>query len=287
MVNTLLQEVKPLTFIKEKPLNRLETLRILKPFLDMVLSIKHAFTDSIPLLYDFAILLPVADQADWTASLLKRRIDRRYSRLCRIVNEINGLDFKKALPGVSAEDFIFSRIDFSRYREIEEEDFKKIFPEGLTDFDETFFKKNFGLGKCEIQSLIESSYKRTERFYRLQRETPLILSVMRSLDISLEDLPLFTFSEMENELEMLPGFLEKNAVLPCGEILSSAMLYSLLVFSLDEVIVTHEDGMTTKLFVSAEGDLSGTFRPGDKPWTRVLIPANSNLPLSLLDKIPE
>ena len=178
--------------------------------------------------------------------LLMNRLERRYLRLCRLQNEMSRLDFKNAPPGTSPEDFIFSRIDFSRYREIQDQSFKEFFLDGLEDFDEAFYKKNFRLDREEIRSLIENSYKKTEGSYRLQKETPLILSVMRTLETSLEDRPLFSPEETENR-------------------------FNLLLSSLDGVTVTHRDGMTTRLFVSAEGGLSGTFQPGGKPWTRVLV----------------
>ena len=269
----------------------------LEPFLDLILSLKRDLPLSIPLLRDLAVLVTGKDNE---AGLLKKRIERRYRRLCRISSELGRLDLKKA-AGISMstthgatqsaaghktlEDFVFSQIDFSRYRKMSEKDFDMLFPESLEDFDESFLKKNFGLDKTEIKSAIEGSYKKTEGEYRLQRETPLVLSVMRTLETSLEAAPLFTAGEIKGELQSLLGFLEgdagsagknsgKNDSTGKAKLLSGIeRLYPLLVSGLDNVIITHGDSMTTKLFISPNGDLSGTFRPAGKPWTLVLIPA--------------
>ena len=102
---------------------------------------------------------------------------------------------------------------------------------------------------------------------------------MRTLETSLQTVPLFSAGEITGELEKLLDFLDgakekdrnsrehpgKAKLLPGME-----LLYILALLALDNVIITHEDGMTTKLFVSPAGDLSGTFRPGGKPWTLVL-----------------
>jgi len=225
-------------------------------------------------------ILVLRDLADLAAGKnrgsgpLKRRLERRYLRLCRLSNELSRLELKKAALGAtlgiagykSFEEYVFSQIDFSRYRKIAEKDFDLLFPESLTDFDEAFFKKNFGLGREELQSIIEKSYQKTEGEYRLQRENSLILSVMRTLETSPDAAPLFTVQEITDELQGLPDLL-KDKLLP-----NIRQRYPFLVSSLDNALVTHGDGMTTKLFISSRGDLSGTFRPGNKPWTQVLIP---------------
>ena len=202
---------------------------------------------------------------------LKRRLERFYTRLCRVSGELGQLDLKKAAAaekksGQTLEDFVFTQIDFTRYRKISEKEFESCFPEGLTDFDDDFFKKNFALGREEIRTAIKESYQKTEGGYRLTRENSLILSVMRALETSLEAAPLFTAAQVAAELQNLPGAVREK--LPSG-----AQLYPLLVAALDDTFVTHRDGMTTRLFIAPEGNLSATFRPEDKPWTRVLIPA--------------
>ena len=262
----------------------------IKPFLKLVLSLKRSLPVSIPLLTDLAALASAGSSGEAgiasSSGVLGKRIERRYIRLCRIQEELGRLTRKKTASGDTGssagktgsegkvwEDYVFSQIDFSRYRKMEEKEFDALFPEGLHDFDETFFKKNFNRGSKEIQSVIEGSYKKTGGQYMLQRETPLVLSVMRTLETSLETSPLFTATEVGSELKNIFAFLdgsaEKNELPPGAE-----LLYPLLVLSLDNIHIRHDDGMTTKLFIAEKGDLSGTFRPGDKPWTLVLIPRN-------------
>ena len=235
----------------------------LKPFFDLILSLKRNLPLSIPLLRE------LADFAKGNEGPLFRRIDRRYHRLCRLQEELHSLDLKKAAHGnvksFILEDYVFSQIDFSRYRQMGEKDFGRLFPDGLGDFDDAFFKKNFRLGRDEIRAVIEGSYKKEDGLYKLQRENPLILSVMRTLETSLEDSPLLRPAEIEEELKNLLDFI-KSEKIPHME-----LLYPLLVSSLDNATVSHEDGMTTRLFVSAQGELSGTFQPAGKAWTRSLL----------------
>jgi hypothetical protein len=191
--------------------------------------------------------------------LFRRRLDRRYARLCFIQEELGGLDFKKPKGGGSFEDFVLNQTDFSRYREIPDAGFVFFTGEGLGDFEESFFPKYFGISGAETLGLIERSYKKEGAVYRLVRENPLILSVMRTLQTSLELGPLIRPEEVP---EIPPG------------------LFRNLIYKLDNTIITHEDGVSTTLFISPSGDLSGTFRPGNKPWTLVLIPAEKIAPSS-------
>jgi hypothetical protein len=242
----------------------------IKPFLDLVLSLKSDLPLSIPLLRD------LAGTNFSQGGLLWGRIDRLYLRLCRAQAELGRLDLKKAgavqtaEKPVNLEDIVFNSIDFSRYRKINEKEFHSFYIEGLGDFDEAFYKKNYGLAGAEIRSLILDSYKKTEGTHKLQRENSLVLSVMRGLEISLDSSPLFFAGEILAELQSLSDFARGNKNQPKGE--GMEKLYPLLVRNLDNVLITHSDGMTTKLFITEEGDLAGTFRPGNKPWTRVLIP---------------
>ena len=271
---------KAVTLKKEKTLNRPEVLRFLesffaeplchakcKPFLNLILSLKQDLGVSIPILRELAVLITGKETAEraCTNGPLSGRINRIYYRLCRIQEELGRIDFKKAKPGVSPEDFVFSKIDFSRYREIIDKDFELFFLQGLGDYSEDFFLHNFRLGRNGIKSMVQDSYLKTGKTYKLQKETPLILSVIRTLETSLETLPLFTGEEIVTELKNLAAFVNGP------KIRGMEKLYPLLVFGLDNVIFTHEDGMTTKLFISGEGELRGTFNPANKPWTRVLI----------------
>ena len=237
-----------------------------KPFLDLVLTLRQDLPLSIPLLRDLALV-----KTGKETLFLQRKIDRLYRRLCRVQEELSRLDLKKAASGTALEDFVFSQIDFSRYREMDEKDYQRLFPEGLKDFDDAFYTKNFGYQREEIQSLIEGSYVKNQGIYKIQKESPLVLSVLRTLETSLETSPLFTAEEIHEELQNLIDFIggvEKRELLP-----GMKRLYPFLVSSLENVIFSHEDGMKTKLFIGSQGDLEGTFQPGGKPWTRVLIPA--------------
>ena len=257
----------------------------LAAFFDLLLSLKRSLPLSIPVLTDLAVM---GTGAKRETVILKNRIERRYLRLCRVQEELGRLDFKKALAhnsghGTSPEDYVFSQIEFSKYRQIEEKEFEGFFLVGLEDFDENFFSNNFGRSRTELRSLIRESYKKDEAAYKILREHPLLLSVMRTLETSVEDSPLFSSNEIRAELENLFSFLEKeksprNREFPPGFAESrSKQLYPLLVSCLDNTLVTHDDGMETRLFISPKGDLMGTFRPGNKPWSRVLIPADSGL----------
>jgi hypothetical protein len=240
----------------------------------MVSSINREPSKKTPLLFELTHLEPGAAMPE---GLLKRKIDRIYLRLCRVQEELGNLDLKKDSPGVSSgkfsgaaslEDYVFSRIDFSRYREITEADFESLFLEGLADFSGSFYRKNFKLCKDEIHSLIKECYEKANEVYKLQKENPLILSVMRSLEISLETSPLFSIEEIQSELDYLQDLAGANKKMPNAE-----TLFSLLILSLENASIPHKDNMLTKLFIPPQGCLSGTFQPGGKPWTRVLIPA--------------
>jgi hypothetical protein len=253
------------------PLNREEAIRTLKPFLDYVLSIDESrpFYTSIPILRELTGMAVNAAQAE--TGPVKKRINRLYYRLCRLQEELGRLDLKKAKPNVSLglamgfalEDYVFSNIDFSRYREIGENYFTKLFTEGLADFGDDFLRENFNRGRSEIKTLIEGSYKKAEGVYTLKKESPLVLAVMRTLETSLDTLPIFSLEEVTEEFDRIPA--------KYGGRENQEKLYSLLVTSLDGVLITHDDGMTTKLFITEKGELAGTFRPADKPWTRVLV----------------
>ena len=251
----------------------------LKPFLDLVISLKRDLPVSIPLLRDLADMANAGKTTQDTGpgkgtGLLKRRIERRYLRLCRNQEELGRLNLKEASPGSSPEDYIFSQIDFSRYRKMDEKYFELFFPEGLEDFGDYFLKNFFDFNRGEILKTIEESYEKTEGLYKIQKETPLVLSIMRTLETSLENLDLFCAGEINGEVKNLWTYVSgrKNQKLPPG----AEKLYRSLVLSMDNTLYTHEDGMSTKFFISSKGDLSGTFRPGGKPWTLVLI-ANSAL----------
>ena len=246
-------------------------------FFSLILSLKQDLPVKIPLLREIAAMAMKTSYPGGNDGLLFKKLNRLYLRLCRITEELGRLDFNKAFPGaqgalaarVAFEDFIFSQIDFSRYREINESYFRKLFLEGLIDFSGDFFTNNFGIGRSEAGKIIIESYKNKDGFYTIERDNPLILSIMRSLETSLENAVLFTPGEIGAEMKELLDFTGGRSGISLAD-----ELYSFLVLSLDDTLILHEDGMATRLFNSREKELSATFRPGNKPWTRVLIPAS-------------
>jgi len=285
-----------------------------KSFLDFILSLKKDLSLDIPLLRDLAALIVMkeisfSENNDLQKDLEKKnsvqknpvhkdpvlksplqkgpiqgKIDRLYRRLCRVQEELGRLDLKKGSPekeqGRVLEDIVFSGIDFSRYGALDEKDFENFFMEGLDDFNESIFIKNFGLKKEAVFSLLKRGYEKIPGSYRLSTglksgDIILIISVMRTLDTSPEMKELFEIRDIQKELRNLFSFLEDDPRVPGSPlrpgIIGIKKLYRLLVSGLDNVQITHEDGMTTKLFVNSQLDLAGTFRPDNKPWTRVLI----------------
>jgi len=189
-------------------------------------------------------------------------------RLCRVSSELGKLDLKKAAAQSVAgqqtlEDFVYNQIDFSRYKVMSEKEFERLFPEGLSDFTDEFIAKTLSLGREEIEQAIRKSYQKTDGNYHLQRENPIILSAMRMLETSLENVPLFSAAEITREIESLPEIMKPKI----------KRLYPHLVSNLNGADNAHKDGEITKLSISTSGDLLGTFHPGGKAWTHVLVPA--------------
>jgi hypothetical protein len=259
-------------------------------FLDFISSLRQSLPLSIPLMREVAALAGPgeANPSLPVNGILWGRINRSYLRLCRIQEDLEKIDFAQAAPGVIPEEYVFSRINFGRYREIKENEFDVFFLEGIKDFDEEWWIDNFSLGRNGIKTLLENSYANTKGIYQLKKESPLILSVMRTLDTSMEIIPLLGAEEIHREMENLSGFLGPgryhsaegqirenpgNSSSRQGPVTgpNEEHVFSILIRSFDNVTIRHEDGMETKLFVNVRGDLSGTFRPKGKPWTRVLI----------------
>ena len=46
------------------------------------------------------------------SGILRRRLDRRYARICVVYRELGKLDFSKAKPGAGLEDMVFAQTDF-------------------------------------------------------------------------------------------------------------------------------------------------------------------------------
>ena len=163
-----------------------------------------------------------------------------------------------ALPGRSFEDFVFSRINFSVYKKIDTEEFNLLFCGGLDDYDETFYQKAFSLSRKEIQKLINESYVRAGPFYLCKKSSPLLLSIMRTLHTSLD----------------FASLIGSNEITDADQIKAIAEI-------LDGLVIRHDDGMETKLFmpkaeeknpgIQGEPVLCGTFHPLGKACTITLI----------------
>ena len=279
----------------------------LKPFINHLLSIRNEVLPSVGLLYDLAALcasgegLVKPDNLKQTGipqnvlsannsrqkNSLVMKIDRLYRRLTFVQDELSRLDLAKATPNAeqnaerraSFEDIVFSSIDFSRYETIAGDTFNDFFLEGLNDFDEAFYTRNFCMPAKEICSLIERGYSGEGEAYKIKpvnpHETFLLLSVMRNLETSLENTPLFTGGEVETQIRCLLNKFPAKAMLQKPE-----ELYSLLIANLDNVSITHSDDRITRLTINQQGELAGVFKPGGKNWTRVLV-TNAALNLTL------
>ncbi|MCL2602674.1 MAG: hypothetical protein FWD91_07680, partial [Treponema sp.] len=213
---------------------------------------------AVPLLLDIADA--AVGQSRGGGGALYRRMERLYARLCRLQGELSHLDLKKARLGATLgiagyktlEDFAFSSIDFSRYRLIPAENFESLFPESLTDFDDSFFRKSFGVSRQAVKIIIEKSYEKTDGGYRLRHESALILSAMRALETSLNTVPLFTAANIAAELRSLPAVQVSLPQAPAAQAPPDIKrLCQLVVRTLDNAEITHHDGATTKLFISA------------------------------------
>jgi hypothetical protein len=206
---------------------------------------------------------PAGSSVETLTNTIRRRIESRYRRICFVYGELAKLDVAakgSGAPGTSVkdnadgsaaagsfEDFVFSRIDFSIYKKIDAEEFRLLFDEGLADYEEEFFRKAFAMNREKVRETIESSYIRAGPFYVCKSAGPLLLSIMRTLHTSLEFAPLLS-----------------------GNDVADAEQLGLLTAALDGVVIRHDDGMETRLFMKGSS-LYGTFRPVNKAYTVMLI----------------
>ncbi|MDR2102176.1 MAG: hypothetical protein LBP43_06365 [Treponema sp.] len=248
----------------------------------------------IPILKNIAGLI----RGDAPEGIITGRLERRYLRIRFVQEELGKLDFTQAGPGTAFEDFIFSRIDFSVYNKIDEKTFRLLYETGPDDYGDAFFEKNFRRSRGEIGDIIRRSYKKIGPFYYMLRRkappNPLLLSIMRTLQSSLEFLPLLSREEVLNECTGLIRFLSdragrggaanpilgKEAFFYLAQ--SFGALFRCILLSLDQVTLIHDDGMETRLFTGAGPApapgvpglvLRGVFRPLNKPYTLTLVPA--------------
>ncbi|GHU61835.1 hypothetical protein FACS189445_4240 [Spirochaetia bacterium] len=234
-----------------------------------------------PVLSDIADLSGGSDSAagDPAAApqgLIRRRLERRYARICVVHAELGKLDFKQAKAGTGLEDLVFAQTDFDRYKKISREDFSAFFDEGLDDFDDFFYKNNCMMDRDAVRKTIFHCYRPKGEHYFCAAMNPLLLGIMRTLHTSLDFAPLLRAEETQRECEILIRFLQSQSAL--GEDTLSELshnfsaLFAGLIRSLDKVMLVHPDGMITTLFIreqDGEGApvLCGTFHPSNKAHT--------------------
>jgi hypothetical protein len=205
-------------------------------------------------------------------AVVRQRIESRYRRILFVHRELakidkdcqswaakkavskNGGNSPKTVPGGSFEDFVFNRIDFSVYKKIDAEEFRLLFDEGLADYEEAFYQKNFAMDSAAVRRIIAGAYIKAGLFYLCKTAGPLLLSIMRTLHTSLDFAPLLVAGETAD-----PSQFPKTMEL------------------LDGLVIRHQDGMETNLFIQPGTQpggppiLRGTFYPLGKPCTVTLI----------------
>jgi hypothetical protein len=206
--------------------------------------------------------------------IIRRRLDRRYARICVVYRELGKLDFNKARPGIGLEDMVFAQTDFDAYRKISREDFNAFFDEGLEDFEDSFYKYNLMMGRDAVRRAIARWYKPEGGCHVYTGGNPLLLGIMRSLHTALDFAPLIRSGEALEECAFLIRFLRAKSAVAEDALSSLAqnqdLLFSALLRSLHGAKAIHPDGMSVSLFIQEGSDppvLYGTFLPENKPHT--------------------
>ena len=197
-------------------------------------------------------------------AVVNKRIESRYRRLLFVHKELAKLkpgtgdsSSIKPIPGESFEDFVFKQIDFSIYKKIDEEEFCLLYVEGLADYDDSFFQKNFAKSRPEICRIIRDAYIKESPYYLCKKPGLLLLSIMRTMHSSLDFAPLLDNID----------FIGKEQLKEAVELLDGAL-------------ISHNDGMETKLFkptaqnrgkIPPNSLLCGTFYPLGKACTLSLV----------------
>jgi hypothetical protein len=220
--------------------------------------------------------------------IIGTRLESRYRRICFVSQELGKLDFKKAQPGMRFNDFVFEQTDFGIYKKIAPEDFHLFYETGLDDFDDGFYKKNFGINRAAVRTIINRIYRQIDSSYCCREEkilrNPLLISIMRTLHTSLEFAPLIEHDELLRECTGLIRFLLDQSDLEKDMFFHLARgfneLFCRILCCLHNATVTQSDGMDTTLFTAPADDtpgaaltLWGTFRPYNKAHTIALVPA--------------
>ena len=279
--------------LKDKPPDRRSADRFLRDLFEM-----DPPSGFMPVLRDAAALAAGAYRSGSGAvsGAVAARLNRRHLRLCFVQEELGKLDFKKAKRGTAFDDFVFGQTDFSTYNEIDEETFRQLYIDGFGDFSGAFFEKAFGITREAAAAAVRDGYRRAGAFY-LQRkpgapDSPgglsrfLLLSIMRTLQTSLDFLPLITAEEALAECNALIRFLQKES--PPGSWSPAESFFYLarnfnvffgcLLCSLHGAAFIHGDGMETLLTAGpgrgeAAGNLTlyGAFHPAGKAYTIPLV----------------
>ena len=232
----------------------------------------------LPLLWDAAALA----RREEPRGPLRDRLERRRLRLLAVQGELGKLDFNKRRPGAPFADFVFEQTDFKAYEDIPGDRFCAFFEEGLEDFGDSFFVKNFGRSREETRNLIRRSYQPKEGRFCLRQDSPAagnpltrfpLLSLMRGLHTSLELAPLFTPEEFLKEALDFVNFSGGGNPVFADLVRNLKPLFKALVRRLDHTVFTQRDGTLTELFITPRGDLAGIFHPSGKAWTFTLIRA--------------
>ena len=228
--------------------------------------------------------------ADEIVALVRQRIESRYRRLVFVHEELARLNAMARLEPASQqknqseqekspenksdpaaknppantmanrsfEDFVFSRINFALYKKIDTAEFALLFDKGLADYQDAFYQKVFSMNRKEVQETIKKAYVKAGPFYLCKKTSPLLLSIMRTVHTSLDFAPLLDSDDIPDreQIKAVAGVL-------------------------DGLVIRHDDGMETKLFIPKAGEknphiqgeplLCGTFHPLGKACTIVLI----------------
>jgi hypothetical protein len=242
---------------------------------------------AMPILRDIAALSAgIKVPAYPGGGILGTRLESRYRRICFVHQELGKLDFKQAKPGMRFDDFVFEQTDFGIYKKIPREDFYLFYEAGLNDFDDAFYKKNFGINRSAVRTIINRMYRQIDASYCCKKEeilqNPLFISIMRTLHTSLEFAPLIDSGELLRECTGLIRFLLGQSDMDKDLFFYLARgfneLFCRILCNLHNAVLTHSDGMNTTLFIAPADDtgnsalsLWGTFRPDNKAHTISLV----------------
>ncbi|QQO09764.1 hypothetical protein [Breznakiella homolactica] len=216
---------------------------------------------------------------------LGKKIERRYRKVLFVQRELHRLDFKKASPARSFEDFIFGQTDFSAYEKISAEDFEGLFLAGMEDYTDGFFTAGLGMAREEAKTIARTGYKKDGDNFILEKKHPVVLSVMRTIHTALEFAPLLDKEILAEETGLVFDFLEENKIIDrtFGEGLDRNFrdIFACILGLFHNTGTIQADGTETRLFTApAKGRycLCATFAPENKAHTMVMVPSDLPFP---------